>query len=279
MSEARPDAHLAAALGDRRVLQVGVAVVALLPVAEADARALLRRADDAGRVVVRHRHAGARRRLGEAVALAEGGGRRAVRELRAELRAENCAELRAELRTWRTGALNTDWTNFCTSIASGADPVSIIETRPPRSSRIFLKTIASRHLFVAPGGGGGGGEVEAEVVAVAEVEEEVVVVQAALALTDAAGVEVGDAALECHTEEPADDGALRGDLALDAGVHLVEDGGGEHHDRRLERRAVTELRTEDGGGAPSESCAPRLRAENCAPRIAPRCAPAAARSV
>ena len=73
-----------------------------------------------------------------------------VRELRAELRAENCAELRAELRTWRTGELNTDWTNFCTSIASGADPVSIIETRPPRSSRIFLKTIASRHLFVAP---------------------------------------------------------------------------------------------------------------------------------
>ena len=172
--------------------------------------------------------------------------------------------MRAELRTWRTGELNTDWTNFCTSTASGADPVSIIETRPPRSSRIFLNTIASRHLFVAPGGGGGGGEVEAEVVAVAEVEEEEVVVQAALALTDAAGVEVGDAALECHTEEPADDGALRGDLALDAGVHLVEDGGGEHHDRRLERRAVTELRTEEGG-APSENCAP-----NCAPRIARR---------
>ena len=183
--------------------------------------------------------------------------------------------MRAELRTWRTGELNTDWTNFCTSIASGADPVSIIETRPPRSSRIFLKTIASRHLFVAPGGGGGGGEVEAEVVAVAEVEEEVVVVQAALALTDAAGVEVGDAALKRHTEEPADDGALRGDLALDAGVHLVEDGGGEHHDRRLERRAVAELRrTEEERGAPSENCAP-----NCAPRIAPKCAPAAARSV
>ena len=110
---------------------------------------------------------------------------------------------------------------------------------------------------------------EAEVVAVAEVEEEVVVVQAALALTDAAGVEVGDAALECHTEEPADDGALRGDLALDAGVHLVEDGGGEHHDRRLERRAVAELRRTEERGAPSESCAPRvaraeLRAENCA---------------
>ena len=91
---------------------------------------------------------------------------------------------------------------------------------------------------------------EAEVVAVAEVEEEVVVVQAALALTDAAGVEVCDAALKRHTEEPADDGALRGDLALDAGVHLVEDGGGEHHDRRLERRAVTELRRTEERGAP-----------------------------
>ena len=103
---------------------------------------------------------------------------------------------------------------------------------------------------------------EAEVVAVAEVEEEVVVVQAALALTDAARIEVGDATLERHTEEPADDGALRGDLALDAGVHLVEDGGGEHHDRRLERRAVAELRTEEGG-EPSENC------ENCAQNCAP----------
>ena len=98
---------------------------------------------------------------------------------------------------------------------------------------------------------------EAEVVAVAEVEEEEVVVQAALVLTDAAGVEVGDATLERHTEEPADDGALRGDLALDAGVHLVEDGGAN--------TMIVGL-----SAAPSPSCGRRRRSAVKIARCAPR---------
>ena len=63
------DEHLAAARAHALLVEVGVVVAALLPVAEPDARGLLRRADDARRVVGEELDARRRARLREAVAL------------------------------------------------------------------------------------------------------------------------------------------------------------------------------------------------------------------
>lgn len=63
------NADLAAAHADVLVIEVGVAVVALLPIAQLDARALLRRPDRRRRVVGRQRDARARAGLGQAEAL------------------------------------------------------------------------------------------------------------------------------------------------------------------------------------------------------------------